>query len=205
MHPDDVTHRSAAGREPPARERAPRAEAEPRGFWTTAAAAVAFALAMAYLESAVVVYLSGALGGRVGEIFPIRYGWLVVFTGWPGSPATTDLLFLLPVPWVGPVWSPVVVSLALVGFGLAAARRLRAGGRVVLQPWHAVAGVVGGALVVLSWTLDFRRVLDGGLPGPYPWPVFAAGMAVATAAAIDALSERRPARPPASAGTASPS
>jgi hypothetical protein len=35
--------------------------------------------------------------------------------------------------------------------------------------------------------LDAPRLMDGGLPGPYPWPVFAVGLAVALAAAIDAL------------------
>jgi hypothetical protein len=41
-------------------------------FRATAAVVLVFALAMAYLESAVVVYLTLALGGQVGEIFPLR-------------------------------------------------------------------------------------------------------------------------------------
>jgi hypothetical protein len=49
------------------------------------------------------------------------------------------------------------------------------------------AGVGGGLLVILSYTLDSGRVIDGGLPGPYPWPVFAAGMLLAAAAAVDGL------------------
>jgi hypothetical protein len=194
---------------------------------------------MAYLESAVVVYLTGALGGRVGEIFPLQpaleagelnlielgrelgtlvmiatlgllvgrspveqlawssvvfgawdigyYAWLYVFAGWPSSLATVDLLFLLPVPWAGPVWSPLAVSVALVSFGLIAAARVRSGVPVRLLRWHVLAGLAGGFLVILSYTLDAANLIAGGLPGPYPWPVFMAGMLLALGAAVDAL------------------
>jgi hypothetical protein len=74
-----------------------------------------------------------------------------------------------------------------VAVGLAAAWRLRSGQRLALTAGHWVAGLAGGLLVVLSYTLDAGRVLDGGLPGPYPWPVFALGMLLALAGAADAL------------------
>lgn len=214
-------------------------------FRWTAIAVVAFAIAMAYLESAVVVYLQGALAAQAGAIFPLRpaseagelmaieagreaatlvmlaavgilagrsglerlawaavafgawdigyYGWLYVFSGWPPSLATTDLLFLLPVPWAGPVWSPVAVSVALVAVGLACSRALRRGRRLRLRRRHWLMGLAGGLLVLLSYMLDAGRLMDGGLPGPYPWPVFAAGMLLALAAAADVLA--RPIRP----------
>lgn len=205
---------------------------------------------MAYLESAVVVYLQGALDGRVGEIFPIPpelavgdyilievgrevatlvmigaigwlvgrsglerlawaavvfgvwdigyYVWLQVFSGWPGSLGTTDLLFLIPLPWVGPIWSPVLVSVALILVGLAAARRLRRDWRLVTTSRHWAAGLVGGFLVILSWTIDSGRLLDGNLPGSYPWPIFAIGMLLALVAAADVLRTRagKPLRQP---------
>lgn len=212
-------------------------------FRATVIAVLALAIAMAYLESAVVVYLTLALGGEVGVLFPLQpaietgdlvaievgreaatlvmiaavgvlvgrtrverlawsavvfgawdigyYAWLYVFSGWPPTLDTTDLLFLIPVPWVGPVWSPVAVSLALIGFGLAAAVRERSGRALVLARRHWVAGLAGGALVILSWTIDATRVIGGGLPGPYPWPLFAAGMFMAVAAAVDALRSAR--------------
>jgi hypothetical protein len=213
-------------------------------FRTRAAVVITYAVAMAYLEAAVVVYLTAALGGQVGVLFPLQpadafgsLGWvevgreaatlvmiaavgilagrtwlerlawaavvfgtwdigyyvfLWVFAGWPASLAATDLLFLIPVPWVGPVWSPVVVSLALVGFGLAAARALDAGRRIQVRGWHLAACVAGGVIVVLSYTLGAGDVLAGGLPGPYPWPVFLLGMAIAMVAAIHALRSTTP-------------
>lgn len=213
-------------------------------FRTTTAAIVGYAIAMAYLEAAVVVYLQTAIGSQIGVLFPLKpelatgnllaievgrevvtlvmigsvgalagrtglerlawsaavfgvwdvgyYGWLHVFSGWPPAPDTPDLLFLLPVPWVGPVWSPVVVSGALVGFGLAAARRLRGGHRLALARRHVAAGCAGGLLVVLSFTLDTPRIVAGGLPGPFAWPLFAAGMLLAVGAAADVLRRARP-------------
>ena len=208
-------------------------------FGATVVAVVAFAVAMAYLEAAVVLYLQLALGASVGVIFPLRpastagdlvaieagrevatlvmigavgllagrswlerlawsaivfgiwdvgyYAWLHVFSGWPPSLGTPDILFLLPVPWVGPVWSPIVVSAALIGVGLVAAGMLHAGHQVVIARRHLVAGLGGGLLVILSFTLDAGRLLDGGVPGPYPWPIFAIGMGMALVAAGDCL------------------
>ncbi len=129
-----------------------------------------------------------AWGAVVFGVWDIGYyAWLHVFSGWPPSLDSPDLLFLLPVPWVGPIWSPVAVSAALIGVGLAVARTLRSGRRLRLDRRHWAAGLVGGLLVVLSYTLDTPRLLDGGLPGPYAWPVFAAGMLLALGAALDAL------------------
>ncbi len=110
----------------------------------------------------------------------LYYCWLWIFIGWPHSPATWDVLFLIPVPWIGPVWAPVAVSAALIGFGLAAARQVGRGG--VFQPVRSevILAVAGGLLVVVSFTADAARIMAGGLPGWYPWPVFVAGMALAT-------------------------
>jgi hypothetical protein len=159
-------------------------------------------------EVATLVMLA-AVGWLAGERALERLAWtsvafgvwdigyylgLQAFIGWPGSLGTTDLLFLVPVPWVAPVWAPVVVSLALVGFGLATAWRLRSGGRLRVS-WLEVAGLVGGGLVVIaSFTLDAGQIMAGGRPGPYAWPVFALGMAMATAGVVSALRAGRPAR-----------
>jgi hypothetical protein len=115
------------------------------------------------------------------------YGWLWLFSGWPSSPGSWDLLFLVPVPWVGPVWAPVVVSVALVGFGLTAARRLRAGRSVHLHLAAVGAGLAGGVLVVLSFTWDAGRILAGGTPSTFPWPVFLAGTGLAARGAARAV------------------
>lgn len=38
------------------------------------------------------------------------YVFLWLFIRWPGSLTTTDILFLIPVPWVAQVWYPLLVS-----------------------------------------------------------------------------------------------
>ncbi|MBM4409208.1 MAG: hypothetical protein FJ038_11600 [Chloroflexi bacterium] len=209
-------------------------------FARTALTVVVFAIAMGYVESAVVVDLRAALGQPAAPTFPLQladaatghlawievgreaativmlaciglllgrrgwewlawmavafgvwdiayYGWLAVFIGWPTSPFDMDLLFLIPVPWVGPVWAPVAVSIALVVVGLLAARRYHQGRDPRVRGRHLVGGALGGGLVLFSLMLDAPGILAGNEPAPFAWPPFIAGMAVAVTAAVDAL------------------
>ncbi len=48
----------------------------------------------------------------VGLLF--RYLSLYLLIKWPGSLDTWDVLFLIPSPWVTPVYVPVIVSLAMI-------------------------------------------------------------------------------------------
>jgi len=208
-------------------------------FRTLSLTVILFAAAMAYVESACVVYLQRALSITPDQLFPLRgpdivgslaaievgrefatlvmlvtlgclvgrrwvdrlawtavafgvwdigyYGWLWLFIGWPHSPGTWDVLFLIPVPWAGPVWAPIVVSMALVGFGLAAARAVAIGRPVLVNRKRAALAIAGGLVVVLSFTLDAPGLMSGREPGWYPWPVFVAGMGLAAWAAAAAL------------------
>lgn len=197
---------------------------------------VTFAFAMAYFESAAVVYLQRALAMTPQTIFPLRdqnslgglggveigrevatlvmlamvgwiagrkglerlawtsvafgvwdigyYFWLWVFIGWPTSLSDFDLLFLLPVPWIGPVWAPIVVSLALIFFGLTVARRLASNqsGSAKLKD---VALLIGGGLtVIFSFTIDGLKTLHGAIPISFAWPIFLMGMALALAGVL---------------------
>jgi hypothetical protein len=51
------------------------------------------------------------------------YVWLYVLLRWPPSPMTIDVLFLIPRPWIAPVFVPVVISLLMAGSALAILRR----------------------------------------------------------------------------------
>ena len=81
------------------------------------------------------------------------------------------------------------VSLALIGVGLLAARRAQSGNPLRLARWQIAGGVTGGVLVLGSFLLDAPTVLAGGVPRDYPWPLFLAGMLLATGAAIGALQD----------------
>ncbi len=232
----------------------PLGNVPPTDFRAAAAVVLAYAVAMAFLEAAVVVYLQRAMGIHPGALFPLPepalpgdltgiemgreaatlvmlgsagwlagrsgferlawtavafgtwdifyYIWLWVFVGWPSSPGTWDLLFLVPVPWTGPVWAPGAVSLALVGFGLATARRFRGGRPIRAGRMQVAAGIAGGLVVILSFTMDAGRIVAGDAPDTFAWPIFAAGLALAAWGATTAL--LAPTDDPASPPTTSP-
>jgi hypothetical protein len=46
------------------------------------------------------------------------YVFLKVLLGWPESLFTWDILFLIPVPWVGPVLAPCIVAVSMIVFSL---------------------------------------------------------------------------------------
>lgn len=52
----------------------------------------------------------------VWDIF--YYVFLKLLLGWPKSLDTLDVLFLIPVPWIGPVWLPVCISAMMVFCGV---------------------------------------------------------------------------------------
>lgn len=98
------------------------------------------------------------------------YLFLKLWIDWPASLLTWDILFLLPVPWVAPVLAPVLVSITIVACGLATLYR-----PVHIRPLEWIGLLLGGALVILSFTWDFQNVLAGNLPPPFAWWLFLAG------------------------------
>ncbi len=69
----------------------------------------------------------------VWDIF--YYAWLWVILGWPPSLPTLDILFLIPIAWVGPVWAPCLVSVGLIGASAAVALRVDRGNEFTLGAW----------------------------------------------------------------------
>ena len=75
------------------------------------------------------LFTIGALAGRtwrtrlgyatiafgVWDIF--YYVFLYVICGWPRSLFDWDLLFLLPLPWWGPVLAPVCIAMLMIAWG----------------------------------------------------------------------------------------
>ena len=80
------------------------------------------------------------------------YAFLKLLVDWPASLGTWDILFLLPVPWVGPVVAPVLVSVAMIGAGV---WHLRAPVRIGAAQW---GGILTGALVII---VAFAMALAG--------------------------------------------
>jgi hypothetical protein len=117
-----------------------------------------------------------AIAFGVWDIF--FYIWLKVFLDWPESLMTWDLLFLLPVPWVSPVWAPVTVSVVMIVCGLAVLYREDVGRP--LDPFWSdwVLLTAGGVIAIAALCWDFRNIIEGGMPNPFNWMMFLAGLGV---------------------------
>jgi hypothetical protein len=110
------------------------------------------------------------------------YVFLRLMIHWPQSLFTWDILFLIPLPWVGPVIAPVIVASSMVICGLIS---LRLGG-LPARPREWMAMIIGGLIVILSFVWDFRNTMAGGLPNPFNWPLFLAGELIALMAFLSA-------------------
>ena len=102
----------------------------------------------------------------------LYYAWLRAATGWPAGFEDWDILFLIPLPWVGPVWSVLVICAGMAGFGVLF---LRMPEEATFSPglWGWVCGVIGAAIVVANYILEWQKIdygrvvpLDFSL-GPY--------------------------------------
>src|SRR5947209_15973675 len=190
---------------------------------------VLYAAAMAYVESAVVLYLRTmvghvdpyqpdpvmlaeslvraemvreaatlimllAVGWLAGRTWRSRLGYtlvafgvwdilyyvfLVPLSGWPRSLLDWDILFLLPLPWWGPVLAPVSIAVLMVLGGTLVSRFDRPERALWPGPWAWGANLVGVALALYVFMADAIGAAGGGaeavsqvLPTQFNWPVF---------------------------------
>ena len=103
------------------------------------------------------------------------YATLKLTIGWPASWLTWDLLFLLPLPWSGPVLAPCLVSLSIIAAGWVLLWYERRRQPVLIKRWEWLGIVTGGAVVVASFCWEGSTVARGGMPTAYPWAVFWVG------------------------------
>lgn len=103
------------------------------------------------------------------------YTWLYIFLGWPESLLTWDILFLIPLPWIGPVLAPVIVSISLIGSALIIIINEEKGYAFQTSIWHWLGITAAGLLIIISFTMDYRIVIDGDLPEKFNWLLFGVG------------------------------
>lgn len=110
----------------------------------------------------------------------LYYVFLRLISGWPRSLMDWDILFLLPLPWWGPVLAPVCIALLMVVWGTLATQsdddRADAG-------WTSVLAGVGIVLALAVFMSDAWHALPAGreavlqvLPTRFNWPVFWAAL-----------------------------
>jgi hypothetical protein len=110
----------------------------------------------------------------VWDIF--YYIWLYVMVGWPQSLMTWDLLFYVPLPWVGPVITPVLIAMAMVAAG-SLILYFEAKGYEIQWRWYDMVVELGCALLmIIAFCWDWKNILQvpgdlarTGIPNPFAW------------------------------------
>jgi hypothetical protein len=126
------------------------------------------------------------------------YVFLVPMTGWPRSPLDWDVLFLIPLPWWGPVLAPMLIAALMAAGGTLVSQFPRAGRALWPRRWPLAAGMAGVALALYAFTADAlrapswsARALAAVLPTRFDWPLFAAALALMCAPLADLIVQLR--------------
>jgi hypothetical protein len=127
----------------------------------------------------------------VWDIF--YYVFLKLLINWPASLFDWDILFLIPVPWVGPVLAPCIISalmilLAIIILQKSNGQKIKS---LSVIDWMLLA--TGSLIFIFSFTLDYFKhatevrlkpladaqlltELEKYIPQSYNWWIFLAGI-----------------------------
>lgn len=131
----------------------------------------------------------------VWDIF--YYFFLKMLIGWPPSILTWDILFLIPVTWIGPVLAPVICSITMIFMTICIIYPQDRGYRVRMTGLEWLFVISGSFMILWSFTKDylliivrggfwrdflnmaensgFRLAVSGFIPTNFSWYTFAAG------------------------------
>lgn len=136
----------------------------------------------------------------------VYYIALKVFLNWPDSFFEWDILFLIPITWVGPVLAPVICSVLMIFMALLfdyyqSKNRLH---RLTIT--ELLLLFAGSAVIFISFTIDFGMIIWRGnfltnffslpdndefvqiistwIPGDFRWEVFGTGILIICAAIL---------------------
>jgi hypothetical protein len=115
------------------------------------------------------------------DIFYYVFLWLIC--GWPRSLFDWDILFLLPLPWWGPVLAPVCIALLMVVWGTHVTQWTDPQPAAAV-PWAVwSSGALGVVLALYVFMADSLRHVQEGrdagdyvLPTVFNWPTFAVAL-----------------------------
>ncbi len=125
------------------------------------------------------------------------YIFLKIILGWPESLLSWDILFLIPVPWVGPVLAPVIVSVTLIIFAVITVIFTEKPVPAKIRFNEITIFLTGCIFIFISFIWDFVAAMyhqqmslreagingwpalldkmNNYIPQHFNWPVFAAG------------------------------
>jgi hypothetical protein len=88
-----------------------------------------------------------------------------VLLGWPQSLFTWDILFLIPVPWVGPVICPCLVSLTMIVLMWSTVHWQQKGKSGKLSWKEGSVLLLGSAIIITSFIWDYFEFVRGNSTG----------------------------------------
>ena len=116
------------------------------------------------------------------------YVFLKLFLDWPSSFFTWDILFLIPVPWIGPVIDPIIVSLTMILLSVCLVQRDRQSSAIRLSRREWMLLIAGSLVVIGSWTWEYLKysisqidpmtAINTFVPRTYSWMMFWFGEAL---------------------------
>lgn len=149
------------------------------------------------LREAATIIMLAMIGFMVGKTSVQRFGYFIycfavwdifyyvflkLLLNWPESLFTWDILFLIPLPWLGPVLAPVIISLTMILWTAAIEQTQKP---ITKKTW--VLFSIGSVIMICSFIWDYIIAIVNGIdvmhfastfqPVTYNWWVFAAGEA----------------------------
>ena len=102
------------------------------------------------------------LSFAIWDIF--YYVFLKGFLNWPAGLNDWDILFLLPLPWYGPVWAPVLISIMMILYALLLLNSIKTGFPFKHHIRDILMICTGTALVLYSMMEDAIILNMKGMP-----------------------------------------
>jgi hypothetical protein len=123
-----------------------------------------------------------AIAFGVWDIF--YYVFLRYMCSWPHSLLDWDILFLIPLPWWGPVLAPVCIALLMIAWGTVVSQLDRRDSHWLAR-WKVWGWtIIGVVLALYVFMADSLRVAGQGtdvlrnlLPSTFNWPLFLLALA----------------------------
>lgn len=111
------------------------------------------------------------------------YIWLRVFVDWPTSLLDMDLLFLIPLPWWGPIITPMLIACLMIIWGMIAVIKEEKG-RKIKMSWLEWGGAFLGVLIMLySFMRDAIVIIPASYeqisamrPTSFNWYIYFCGL-----------------------------
>ena len=146
-----------------------------------------------------VAYLAGKRFWERFAYFIISFGiwdifyyvWLKVLLDWPSSMFDWDVLFLIPLPWIGPVIAPVSIAILMIVFGLCIVWSFQEDEDIRPNLASYILASAGVIIVLYSFMYDTGATLNQQMPRPYRYDLLIIGDILFIAAFVVSYIKRR--------------